>query len=185
MLTNYLATLESIHAGQLYFRNRHIWLLADQLAFLRPLFPAVADAGVEGELGSAPSIDLQLLHEDTARDLSSTPAPNRFCLDDVDTADAAAAAASALVVFREPAEIAVQQARVPTEDTALAIPDERTGASLDRLSRLYPNSIHTSDLKHVVDNLLHECLDCMAVCLECIATVFEVSVCGRWWAVHW
>ena len=33
-----------------------------------------------------------------------------------------------------------------------------------RLSRLYPNSFQTADVKHVVDNLLHECLDGMVTC---------------------
>lgn len=60
-----------------------------------------------------------------------------------------------------------QEARVPAN--VVALPDEeavaiREGAQQerDRVSRLFPNSWHTADVKHVVDNLLHECLQCMA-----------------------
>lgn len=34
-----------------------------------------------------------------------------------------------------------------------------------RLRRMYPNSIQTSDMKHVVDNILGECLGVMRTCL--------------------
>ena len=35
-----------------------------------------------------------------------------------------------------------------------------------RLQRMYPNSIQTSDIKHVVDNILGECLGVMHTCLR-------------------
>ena len=35
----------------------------------------------------------------------------------------------------------------------------------DRLSRMYPNSIPTTDLKHIVDNLLGECLGVVGLLL--------------------
>ena len=52
----------------------------------------------------------------------------------------------------------------PSEDR-LALPTGDEDAA--RVSRLYPNSFQTADVKHVVDNLLHECLDSMTTCLNC------------------
>ena len=47
------------------------------------------------------------------------------------------------------AQLQLQPAEMPEDSHA------------SRSSRLYPNSFQTADVKHVVDNLLSECLDSM------------------------
>lgn len=56
---------------------------------------------------------------------------------------------------------AIAAAAAPPDEEAVAIL-EGEQQERDRLSRLFPNSWHTADVKHVVDNLLHECLQCMS-----------------------
>ena len=46
---------------------------------------------------------------------------------------------------------------------------------MDRLVKLFPNSIHTMDLKHIADNLLHECLDSMSLWPKVLEGIGETS----------
>ena len=123
------------------------------------------------EIGSAPAIDMQELHRDTARDLGSLPAPaySSDCgvgslrdMDEVDTADSTAASMQICDV----PEADVQTGR-NDESREIDIPAAEDVSGFGRTSRLFPNSIQTTDLKHIVDNLLHECLNSMSLRLGC------------------
>lgn len=107
--------------------------------------------GVEMEIGSTPAVDLQLLNEDTARDLGT-----------VTRAGAAASGGSSFFDGADTADDAALQMTVSFEQGTRSIA-VKPAINMGRLSRLFPNSIHTTDLKHIVDNLLHECLDSMSL----------------------
>ena len=108
---------------------------------------------MEYELGNAPRIDTKALLDDTAKDLRTVavthakPAGFELMLEDD---------FGRPIVDQEP-PLDVDDWDASAEREALVLRAEH-----ERLSRLYPNSIHTSDLKHVVDNLLGECLDEMS-----------------------
>ena len=108
-------------------------------------------AGVEYDIGRAPQIDVRALVNDTAADLHTKTAADKSntaaALED-DTGDNLA------LVRREP------EPGSEPETTATAVGDGHMQEGY-RLSRLFPNSIHTSDMKHIADNLLSECLESM------------------------
>ena len=79
-------------------------------------------------------------------ELSTAPAIRLEALLD-ETADTAADAASEVLL---------------SEATDNANDDIRPETEPERLSRLYPNSIPTTDLKHISDNLLDQCLSTMS-----------------------
>lgn len=118
---------------------------------------------MEYEIGNAPALNFQALLDDTARDLDTTAAATNSVLQqkalvdlgpletglDLATVSSGGAGAGAELQGAE-AQVQVQ--------TLTEAPDQDPSS---RLSRMYPNSIHTADLKHVVDNLLGECLGVM------------------------
>ena len=108
--------------------------------------------GVELELGNAPDIDTAALLNDTAMTLQTTARTSSSTTLELED-DTAAAAATVVVESDPPASEEIES--VSPADC------HRT-----RVSRLYPNSRPTPDMKHIVDNLLGECLDCMpSMCL--------------------
>lgn len=97
------------------------------------------------ELSTAPAIRLEALLDETAETLRTLPStkPSLVPLEDDTAADAAS-------------EVLLSEATDNAND------DIRPETEPERLSRLYPNSIPTTDLKHISDNLLDQCLSTMS-----------------------
>ncbi|CAE7814629.1 chk1 [Symbiodinium sp. CCMP2592] len=117
-------------------------------AYSKQVVSACSDQGVEHDIATAPAIDLAALHRENAANLGSRSALAQIVGDDEDDA----------------CNFLIQDLVDPqAEETRLAkiyAEDEKA-----RHARLYPNAWQTSDLKHVVDNLLHESLDSMQTLL--------------------
>lgn len=127
-------------------------------SYFREAIPniSVPRVGVEYELGHAPGIDVKALLDDTARDLQCVAAtasrsepPELMMLED-DGQPMLLGLDAGSAVVPVPENISPE---VPEDD------------DVDRLSRMYPNSLPTTDLKHIVDNLLGECLGVMSLLL--------------------
>lgn len=104
--------------------------------------------------------------DDTASDLKSTSVlkaanPAILALED-DCPDTCA-----IVPFHaiERSDQAIGHAGQAIEPANQAIEPANQEVDPDRFLKMYPNSFHTADLKHVVDNMLGECLSCMKLCL--------------------
>ncbi|CAE7773058.1 unnamed protein product, partial [Symbiodinium sp. CCMP2456] len=122
--------------------------LDDLSSYSRQVINNCSDQGVEYEIAQAPAVDLSALLSERAADLQSRTRGTVPALTDD-------------VQYNALCDEAAEEARVPAN--VVALPDEeavaiREGAQQerDRVSRLFPNSWHTADVKHVVDNLLHE-----------------------------
>ena len=100
--------------------------------------------GVEYEVGNAPQVNFRALLNDTAENLKTLPSTSEKQV--------------GFLALEDDTEALHD---IETKDPST--PDQAESEEAERLSKLYPNSIRTSDVKHIVDNMLHECLDSMTM----------------------
>ncbi len=125
-------------------------------------------------------MNLEALLDDTASDLKSTSVlkaanPAILALEDdcpdtldivpfhaIQRSDQAIGHAGQAI---EPANQEIGHTGQAIEPANQAIEAANQEVDPDRFLKLYPNSFHTADLKHVVDNMLGDCLSCMKLWL--------------------